>query len=480
MGGTPASVDASKARAIAGVKRVVELPDGVAVVADGYWAARKGADALVVRWTTPAGARLSSADIERLLRDAAAKEGVEADKVGDPSVVPATRVAATYALPFLAHSTMEPMNATAHVTADDATIWAPTQAQSWVVLAVAKELGVDPSQVTLHTTMLGGGFGRKAELDFVLDAVRVSKLVGAPVQVVRSRQDDMRHDFYRPASRHVIEGGLDADGRPVLWSHRVAGHASAMKRLFPQALAKGVDPDHLAGLTGDFPYAIPNRRTTYAEVDTAMPTGFWRSVGHSGTAFAIESFVDELAAAAKVDPLELRRRMLAENPRMLATMNLAAEKAGWGTPLPKGRARGIANVFGFGSYVTQVAEVSVAQGKVKVHRVTCAIDCGEVVNPEIVRAQLESGIVYGLTAALFGEVTVADGQVTQSSFADYRALRMNEMPAIETHIVPSTAMPGGVGEPGTPPIAPAVANAVFAATGIRLRSLPLRLPVTRA
>ncbi|HWJ21928.1 MAG TPA: molybdopterin cofactor-binding domain-containing protein, partial [Gemmatimonadaceae bacterium] len=453
-GGTPKHVDDRKARAIPGVRHVVRLADGVAVVADGYWPAKKGRDALVIEWDEPAG-RTASADVSRMLAAGATGAAKTAYERGSYAAASGKEIEATYELPFLAHATMEPMNCTAHVTADRVELWAPTQYQTAAVKVAAEESGVPVEKVVLHTTLLGGGFGRRAENDFVIAAVRLSKAVKAPVKVVYSREDDVRFDFYRPASLHALRGALDGAGRPVAWTQRVVGHRSALGRMFPQALKDGVDPDHLSGIGEELPYSVPSHRVEYAEVATPVPTGFWRSVGHSGTAFVVESFVDELAAAAGQDPVAFRRPMLDKNPRLLAALNLAAEKAGWGTRLPAGRARGVASVTAFGSHVAQVAEVSVEDGgRVRVHRVVCAVDCGQVVNPAIVEMQMESGIIYGLSAALHGEITLDAGRVTQSNFHDYRVVRLNEAPAIEVYIVPSTEHPGGVGEPGTPPIAP--------------------------
>ena len=324
----------------------------------------------------------------------------------------------------------------------------------------------------VHTTYLGGGFGRRFELDFIQEALEASKATGAPVKVVWSREDDIQHDLYRPACYHRLAAGLDAQGIPVAWTHQIVA-PSIMTRVFPQTVKNGLDEEAVEGGVG-MPYGIPNVHVSYVLTDTGIPVGFWRSVNNSFHAFVVESFVDELAHAAKRDPYEYRRDLLTKAPRHLGVLNLAASKAGWGTAPPMGRSRGIAVCKAFDSYVAQVVEISInGDGEVRVHRVVCAVDCGPVVNPDTVEAQMQSGIVYGLTAALWGEITIDKGRVQQSNFPDYRMLKMAEMPEIEVHIVASSDAQGGVGEPGTPPIAPAVCNAIFAATGKRLRKLPI-------
>ena len=335
--------------------------------------------------------------------------------------------------------------------------------------------GLPESAVTVHTTLLGGGFGRRFELDFVIEAVEVSKAIAGPVKVIWSREDDVRHDFFRPATCSRLTAGLDAAGQPVAWSQTVVC-PSIMSR-FTQVfgpLPNGVDGSSVDGIT-DIPYAIPNFHCGWVNAEVGVPIGFWRSVGHSQNAFVAEGFMDELAHAAGADPYEYRRGLLANAPRHRGVLELAASRAGWGTPLPEGRARGIAVVYSFGSYVAEVAEVSIQDGKVRVHRVVCAVDCGMVVNPDIVAAQMESGIVFGLTAALYGKITLENGAVVEGNFDRYPMLRMPEMPVVEVHIVPSAEAPSGVGEPGTPPIAPAVVNALYALTGQRIRSLPIVL-----
>ena len=370
----------------------------------------------------------------------------------------ATVLEAIYETPYLAHATMEPMNCTALVEADGCDVWAPTQAQTEAQRIAAEAAGLPPESVKIHTTLLGGGFGRRLDPDFVDEAVRIAKVVGHPVQVLWTRDDDMRHDHYRPASHTRLRAGLDKRGAPLAWFQRIVGPPLAL------------DGVHL-------PYAIPNIREEHVMVDPGIPTGPWRSVGASQNAFVIESFIDELAHAAASDPFTFRHKLLGRAPRHRAVLELAAEKAGWTTLLPQGRYRGIAVYHSFGSYVAQVAEVSIKPaGAISVHRVVCAIDCGIAVNPDLITAQMEGAIAFGLSAALKGEITIERGRVVQANFKDYPILTLPEMPQVEVHIIARQDEPGGVGEPGVPPIAPAVANAVFAATGRRIRHLPLRSP----
>jgi isoquinoline 1-oxidoreductase beta subunit len=476
FGGTVARFDDTRARAVPGVRDVVQVSSGVAVVADGYWQAAQGRRALDVTWDEGANAGQSSERISAEFRRLARGRAVPARTDGDASGAlgrAARRLNAEYELPYLAHATMEPMNATAHVRAGACDVWAPTQFQGGCRDVAAQITGLAPEAIAVHTTYLGGGFGRRFELDFIAEAVEVSKAVGAPVKVVFSREDDIRHEFYRPASFHVLSAGLDAQGWPIVWTHRVVAQ-SIMSRVFPSMVQNGLDAEAVEGAT-ELPYAIPNVRVDYVMAETGIPVGFWRSVNHSFNGFVVETFVDELAHATGKDPVAFRRRLLANAPRHLAALNLAAEHAGWGTPPPAGRARGVAVHKSFESFVAQVAEVSVEDGRISVHRVVCAVDCGPVVNPDTVAAQMESGIVYGLTAALYGAITIENGRVIEGNFDTYQMLRMPEMPAVEVRIVPSTDAQGGVGEPGTPPIAPAVANAVFALTGRRIRTLPMRV-----
>jgi isoquinoline 1-oxidoreductase subunit beta len=475
FGGKVRSFDATTAKAIPGVRHVVQISSGVAVVGVGYWPAKQGRDALKVSWDEGPVAQVSSASISSLFAQRATQDGAVARHDGDAVAAlagAAQRVEAVYEMPFLAHATMEPMNCTAHVRADAVDIWAPTQNQTGVQMVGSQIGGVPPEKVAVHTTYLGGGFGRRFELDFIIEALETSKAAGAPVKVIWSREDDIQHAQYRPANYHQLRAGLDASGRPVAWTHRIVA-PSIMARMFPQTVKNGLDGEAVEGGVG-LPYAVPNVHVDYQLTDTGIPVGFWRSVNNSFNAFAVEGFIDELAAAAKQDPYEYRRTLLANAPRDLGVLELAATKAGWGTPLPAGRGRGIAVYKSFESFAAQVAEVSVSPaGDVRVHRVVCAIDCGLHVNPSTIEAQMQGGIVYGLTAALNGAITIENGRVTQSNFHDYRMLRLAEMPVVEVYIVPSSEAPGGVGEPGTPPIAPAVCNAIFAATGKRIRKLPI-------
>src|SRR5438132_402044 len=475
FGGKVKSFDAAKAKAVPGVRHVVAISSGVAVVADGYWPAKKGRDALEITWDEGSNAGVSSSTISQLFAQRAEQPGAVARHDGAPdAALPAapTKLDAVYELPFLAHATMEPMNCTAHVRADGVDIWAPTQFQTGAQGLGAGIGGVPPEKVRVHTTYLGGGFGRRFELDFIKEALEASKATGVPVKVIWSREDDTRNAQYRPACYHRLQAGLDASGQPVAWAHRVVA-PSIMARVFPDTVKNGLDEEAVEGGVG-MPYAVPNVHGDYVRTGHGIPAGFWRSVNNSYNGFVVESFIDELAHAAKKDPYEYRRDLLGKAPRHLGALNLAASKAGWGTPLPAGRSRGIAVYKAFESYVAEVAEVSVgSDGAPRVHRVVCAVDCGPVVNPDIVEAQMQSAIVYGLTAALWGEITIDKGRVQQSNFHDYRMLRLAEMPVVEVHIVPSTDAQGGVGEPGTPPIAPAVCNAIFAGTGKRIRKLPI-------
>ena len=477
FGGKVKSFDSSRAKAIRGVKEVVQISTGVAVVADNTWSAMEGRRALQIEWDEGPNAANSSSAIRKLYLERAEQPGAVARKDGNVETAltgAAKKVEAAYEVPFLAHATMEPMNCAADVRTDGCDVYAPTQFQTFNQNTAAKITGLRPEQVRVHTTFLGGGFGRRAEQDFVAEAVEISKEVGAPVQVTWSREDDMQHDFYRPAVYSKLVAGLDADGWPVACKSRIVS-PSIMSRFFPGSVKNGIDDSSVEG-QADSKYAIPHFLVEYVLTETGVPVGFWRSVGNSQNGYITECFIDELAKAGGKDPFEFRRKLLANAPRHRGVLELAAAKAGWGQPLPTGRTRGIAVVESFGSYVAEVAELSVnrSSGEVRVHRVVCAIDCGRYVNPDTISAQMESGIVYGLTAALKGQITIQNGRVEQSNFHNYEMLRLNEMPKVEVHIMPSNEAPGGVGEPGTPPIAPAVCNAIFAATGKRIRRLPIR------
>jgi len=477
FGGKVKSFDATAAKKMPGVKDVLQISSGVAVVADGFWNARKGRDALTIEWDEGANAKLSSAGITEKLKALAEKPGADARKEGDAAKAldgATKKIEAVYEVPYLAHATMEPMNCTAHVRKDGCDVWVGTQGQTLAQRTAAGITGLPPEAVKIHTTYLGGGFGRRFAADFVADAVETSKALGVPVKVIWTREDDMQHDLYRPATYNRLAAVLDKDGAPVAWSHRIVG-PSIMMGVFPSAVRDGIDPTGVEG-AANLPYDIPNIHVEYTIADLGVPVWFWRSVGNSQNSFITESFVDEVAVAAGKDPFEFRRGLLAKSPRHKAVLELAATKAGWGQPLPKAHARGIAVVESFDSFVAEVAEVSLDEdGGVKVNRVVCAVDCGTVVNPDTVVAQMESGIVFGLTAALKGEITIQNGRVQQGSFDNYPLLTMAETPTIEVYIVPSHETCGGIGEPGTPPIAPAVCNAVFALTGKRVRKLPIKI-----
>ena len=485
FGGSVRSFDATKTRAVPGVRDVVQVPTGVAVVADHFWAAKLGRDALTVDWDPGPNAGLDSAVLLEEFRRLARTKGATASHAGDPGgalAKAAKTIEAEYSVPYLAHATMEPMNCTVRIGRDKCEIWTGTQFQTLDQQVAAGITGLRPDQVEIHTMFLGGGFGRRATptSDFVSEAVHVAKAAQAPVKTVWTREDDMHAGYYRPAYLHHACIGLGADGMPVAWRHAVVGQSILAGSPFEAVMVKnGIDATSVEGVS-DSPYLkdIAHHRVDLHSPKTGIPVLWWRSVGHSHTAFVIESLVDELAKAAGKDPVEYRRALLKHHARNLGALNLAVEKAGWGTALPKGRARGVAVHESFGSYVAQVAEVSAENGAIRVHRVVCAIDCGVAVNPAAVTAQMESGIAFGLGAALHSALHVKDGRVQESNYHDYRVLRLNEMPVVEVHIVPSTDKMGGVGEPGVPPIAPAVANAVAALTGQRLRELPLRLAKT--
>jgi isoquinoline 1-oxidoreductase beta subunit len=471
-----ASSDQAAARRVHGVQQVVPIYSGVAVCADTIDAAWKGRDALKASWKDGRYPGLNTESLEKEFMSKLDAQGVIARNDGDAGVAinaAAKKLDATYVLPYLSHATMEPMNCTAHVRADACDIWVPTQNQTGVQTLAMKITGLKQEQVRVHTTYLGGGFGRRFETDVVEEALTLSISMGRPVKLVWKREEDMQNDFYRPANCSRIEGALDSTGSVTAWSHKIVC-PSIFSRVFPGMVKKGIDPAAVEGLE-NMEYEVPNLRVEYVRMDTPVPTGFWRSVGSSHNAFTVESFVDELSHAANKDPLEFRLTLLKKHPRARRVLQTAAEKAGWGKPLSKGQARGIAYHFSFGSYVAEVAEVSVNKqnGVIKVHKVTCAVDCGKVVNPAIIQNQLMGAVMMGLSAALKEKVEFANGGVKSENFSDYDLLRMNEAPAVDVHIVKNTEKSGGIGEPGVPPVAPAVANAVFAATKARVRQLPM-------
>ena len=475
FGGKVASFNADKAKGVPGVRFVTPISSGIAVVADNYWAASKGAEALQITWNEGALATLNSADIMKKYVDLAQQPGKVARNDGNSNGAldgAARKFERTYEAPFLAHATMEPMNCTADVKAGSCDVYVPTQGQTASHAAAVAASGLSADKVKVHTTYMGGGFGRRGEADFVTDAVETSKAVGRPVKIVWTREDDMQHDYYRPVSYARMWGALDQSGKPTVFMQRMV-QQSLLKRLGPLP-PDGVDRISVDG-SATLPYDIPNIRVEYTETDPGIPYGFWRSVGASFQGFVVEAFMDELATSAGKDPYQFRRDLLGKAPRHRAVLELAAEKSGWGTPLPAGRGRGIAVMEAFGSILAQVTEVSVdQQGAVKVHKVVCTVDTGWVINPDTIKAQMEGGIVYGLTAALKGEITIKNGRVEQRHFNDYQMMRHTDMPQIDVYIVPSTETPGGIGEPSTALAAGSLVNAVFAATGKRIYSLPIR------
>ena len=479
FGGTPKSYDEAKIGGIKGIRRIVPLPNAVAVVADSWWQAKQAVDALPVKWDEGQNGKVSNATIAELLRG-----GLTAPEVpvvrNDGDVEAALgqtvkRVEAEYAAPYLAHATMEPMNCTAHVTPDKVEVWVPTQSGEAALAAAAAAAEVPPEKVVVHKTMLGGGFGRRGAVqDFVHQVVLIAKAVGQPVKLLWTREEDIRHDFYRPAAMVKFTAGLDASGMPIAWRVRLTSQ-SIFAALLPQRLVNGSDPIAASGFTDEMAFDVANYRVEYAMRTAHVPVGFWRSVNHSQNGFFRECFVDEMAHAAGQDPYQYRRKLLSKDRVRLAVLDAAAQEAGWDTRPQSGVFRGIALVEAYGSLCAQVVEASVGdKSQVKVRRVVAAIDTGHVVNPAILQSQIESGIVYGLTAALYGTITIENGRVSQGNFDDYQMLRMAEMPTIETVLVPSGGFWGGAGEVAVPPLAPALCNAIFAATGKRIRSLPLK------
>lgn len=479
FGGRAKGFQDGAAKKVAGIKKIAQIPSGVAVIAIDLPSALQGRQALNIDWDLGPEPRLSSTGLQQEYRELGKKPGTVARQEGDVQQAfkgAEKNLFAEYDVPYLAHATMEPLNCTVEFKDGGCEIWVGSQFQSVDRDSAARAAGLKPEQVTLHTTFLGGGFGRRANpaSDFVTEAVHVAKAAGAPVKVIWTREDDMQGGWYRPLWYSRFEAGLDGQGNPVAWSHRIVGQSIFRGTPFEEAIKEsGFDPSSVEGAM-ELPYAIPNLMVDLHSPVHTVPVQWWRSVGHSHTGFVVESFVDELAHAAGEDPLAFRRRLLAKHPRHLGVLERAATMAGWQKPPSKGRGRGIAVHKSFGSYVAQAAEVSVGgKGKITVHRVVCAVDCGRVVNPDTVRAQMESGIIFGLSAALFGAITLQDGRVQEDNFDSYPVLRIDESPAIEVEIIESTEKPTGVGEPGVPPIAAAVANAVFAATGARVRQLPM-------
>jgi isoquinoline 1-oxidoreductase beta subunit len=476
FGGRVKSVDDAAAKAVKGVRQIVRLDDAVAVVADHMGAAKKGLAALVIEWDDGPYAKLNTDEIVGELEKATLYSGAVAQNIGDVDKAMAsavTKVEATYQVPFLAHATMEPMNCTVHVRKGGCEVWVGNQVIARAQAAAAKTAGLPLDKVVVHNHLIGGGFGRRLEIDGVIRAVEIAKYINGPVKVVWTREEDIQHDMYRPCFFDRLSAGLDAKGMPVAWNHRFAG-SSILARWLPALFDKGLDPDTTDGAI-NLTYALPNMHVEYARVEPpGIPTAFWRSVGPSHNVFVVESFMDELAAAAKQDAVAYRRALLDKAPRAKAVLELAAEKSGWGQSLPDRVGRGVSIQFVFGTYMAQVAEVEVSKdGAVRVRRVVCAVDCGIVVNPDTVQAQVQSAIIFGITAALHGEITLKNGRVVQSNFHNYKILPINEAPVIEVHIVQSRESPGGMGEPGTSAIVPAVTNAIFAATGKRLRKMPV-------
>ncbi len=476
LGGRLRRVDDGATLAVKGVRQVVRLDDAVAVVADHMGAAKKGLAALVIEWDDGPHAKLTTGDIADELGKATLNPGAVAQNIGDVDSAlsgAATRIEAVYQVPFLAHATMEPMNCTVHVREGGCEVWVGSQVVGRAQAAAAKAAGLPPEKVVVHNHLIGGGFGRRLEIDGVVRAVQIGKQVDGPVKVVWTREEDIQHDMYRPCFHDRLAAGLNEEGMPVAWHNRFAG-SSILARWLPPAFRSGLDPDTTDGAI-DLVYALPNMRVEYLRVEPpGVPTAFWRSVGPSHNVFVTESFMDELAAAARQDAVAYRRALLDRAPRARAVLDLAAARSGWGRPLPERVGRGVSLQLAFGSYLAQVAEVEVSEdGGVRVRRVVCAVDCGSVVNPDTIEAQVQGATIFGITAALHGEITLRDGRVEQANFDTYQMLRMSEAPAIEVHIIKSSEPPGGMGEAGTSAIVPAVTNAIFAATGKRLRRLPV-------
>ncbi|MET0942856.1 MAG: xanthine dehydrogenase family protein molybdopterin-binding subunit [Mesorhizobium sp.] len=478
FGGKLKSVNDSKAIAIKGVHQVVRIDNAVAVVGDHMWAAMQGLAALDIEWDEGPNANVSTESIVEQMARASQHDGVVARSDGDVAKsmpTAAKRIDAVYEMPFLAHAAMEPMNCTVHVTKDSCDIWVGIQVVSRAQATAAEVTGLPPERIQVHNHLIGGGFGRRLDVDGITQAVAIAKQVDGPVKIVWSRKEDIQHDVYRPYYYDRFTAGFDAQDRLVAYHHRVTG-SSILARWAPPAFVNGLDEDAINGAAKEMPYAIPNILVDYVRDEPpGLTTGWWRGVGPTHNVFVVESFIDELAVETKKDPVEFRRSLLGKQPRVLGVLNLVAEKAGWGTSLPDSVGRGVSVQFAMGTYLSQVAEVEVSkEGEVKVRRVVCAVDCGQIVNPDTIVAQIEGGIIFGISAALWGEITLRGGRVEQHNFNDYRVLRINETPLIEVHLVKNTEAPGGIGEPGTIGIAPAMANAIFAVTGKRVRKLPIK------
>jgi isoquinoline 1-oxidoreductase beta subunit len=477
LGGKVASLDDSTAKAIPGVRQIVRLDDLVAVVGDHMWAAKLGLAALTIRWDDGPNGKLSTEDVVQGLDAASREPGVIARKQGAPDSAlsgAAQRIEAVYQVPFLAHAALEPANCTVHVRKDGCEVWTGSQVLSRVQATAAQVTGFPLDKVVVHNHLLGGAFGRRLEFDIETLAVRVAKQVEGPVKVVWTREEDIQHDVYRPYYYDRVAAGLNSRGRPVAWTHRLVGPA-ILARWAPPVFKNGIDNDGVDGAV-HLVYDIPAIQVEYLRhEEPVVNTGFWRGVGVTHNMFVIESFIDELSAASKQDPVAFRRALLGKSPRAMAVLDLAAKESGWGTPLPPGQGRGVALLYsGWDTYLAQVAEVEVTNSsEVRVRRIVCAVDCGTIVNPDIVKAQIEGAVVYGISGALWGQITLKNGRVQESNFYDYRVLRINETPPIEVHLVRNNETPGGIGEPGTAATAPALSNAIFAATGHRLRKLPL-------
>jgi len=474
--------NADAVKTMPGVKALVAIPQGVAVVADDFWSAKLARDALQVEWDDSAAEKRSSDQLLAQYHELAQKPGAVAHRAGDIAKGLAgaeKKLEATFEFPYLAHAAMEPLACVVRLSDDACEVWAGSQQQTLDQATAAEISGLKTGQVTIHTLLAGGSFGRHANptADYIREGVEVAKatrVLKAPIRLLWTREDDMRGGYYRPMYVHSIAAGLDKRGRPLAWQHRIVGQSILAGTAFGAMIKDGIDFTSIEG-AANLPYAIPNMLVDLHTTQVGVPVLWWRSVGSTHNAFSTEVMINELAVAAKQDPVAFRRALLKNHPRHRGVLDLAAQKAGWGKPLPKGRWRGVAVHESFHSYVAEVVEISLADGKPKVERVVCAVDCGVAVNPDMVRAQMESGIIFGLSAALYGEITLKDGQVVQSNYHDYQIVRLSEAPKIEVHIVPSSAKPTGVGEPGVPPLAPALANAVFAATGKPVRRLPIRI-----